>query len=62
MDQAEQTYRVLRCLQLYVGMVNVINLNLIFTWKLGSLGISIISGYAAVADRNHNSDSFSCGR
>ena len=30
-------------------MVNNINRNLIFTWKLVSLGISIISGYAAIA-------------
>ena len=30
-------------------IVNTVNRNLIFTWKLVSLGISIISGYAAIA-------------
>ena len=29
--------------------MNVINGNLIFTWKFTSLGVSIISGYAAIA-------------
>ena len=48
-DDDEQAYKAIRCLQLYVGMVNVVYQDLVFTWKLASLGMSIISGYAAIA-------------
>ena len=49
MDELEQTYNALRCLQLYVQLVNILNRNLIFTWKLVGVGVSIIAGYAAIA-------------
>ena len=39
----------LRQLQLYVQLLNIVNRNLIFTWKLLSLGGCIICGYAAIA-------------
>ena len=39
----------LRCIQLYVTMLNKVNCYLIFTWKIDSLGTSIASGYAAIA-------------
>ena len=42
-------YKELRCLQLYLGLVNVVNKNLIFVWKMLSLGTTIGSGYAAIA-------------
>ena len=49
MHQYEQTYKALRSVQLYIGMVNLVNRHLIFTWKLVSLGSGIICGYAAIA-------------
>ena len=41
--------RELKCLQLYVQLVNIVNQDLIFTWKLLSLGVCIASGYAAIS-------------
>ena len=49
----DQTYKSLRCLQLYVTLLNIVNRNLIFTWKLLSIGMCITSGYAAI---NHFKD------
>ena len=49
MDEDEQVYEAIRCLQLYVNIVNIIYRNLVFVWKLVSLGLSITSGYAAIA-------------
>ena len=42
-------YPRLRCIQLYVNLVNVVNCYLIFAWKIQSLGMSITCGYAAIA-------------
>ena len=42
------TYKSLRYLQLYVPLFNAVHQNLIFTWKLLSIGTSIVSGYAAI--------------
>ena len=42
-------YKDLRCLQLYVKLLNTVHENIIFTWKLLSIGASIVCGYAAVA-------------
>ena len=42
-------FNQLRCLQLYILLLNTVNGKLIFTWKLLSLGLSIVSGYAAIA-------------
>ena len=42
-------YRSLRCLQLYVELLNTVHENIIFTWKLLSIGVSITCGYAAIA-------------
>ena len=42
-------YGELRCLQLYIQVLNVVNRKLIFTWKLVCIGIGITSGYAAIA-------------
>ena len=39
----------LRCIQLYISIVNAANQALIFTWKLEDIGICIMCGYAAVA-------------
>ena len=39
----------LRCIQLYISIVNAANQALIFTWKLLDIGLCIICGYAAVA-------------
>ena len=47
--QTGQTYKSLRCLQLYIALLNNVNRNLIFTWKLLCIDVSIISGYAAIA-------------
>ena len=44
-----KTYRTLRRLQLYIKLVNIVNRQLIFSWKLLSIGMCIISGYAAIA-------------
>ena len=44
-----QAYRALRCLQLYIKLVNIVHCNLIFTWKLLCIGLGIINGYAAIA-------------
>ena len=35
--------------QLYVGTANIVNKNLIFTWKLVSLTVAIGAGYATIA-------------
>ena len=42
-------YIALRCVQLYIALLNVVNSKLIFTWKLLCLGMCIMSGYAAIA-------------
>ena len=42
-------YAALRCVQLYIALLNVVNSKLIFTWKLLCLGMCIMSGYAAIA-------------
>ena len=47
--QRQQNYRSLRCLQLYMELLNVVNQHLILMIKFLSLGIGIMSGYAAVA-------------
>ena len=39
----------MRHLQLYITVLNVVHRNFILTWKLLSLGMSITSGYAAIA-------------
>ena len=53
-SEIEDVYMRLRGLQLYITLLNTVNLNLIFTWKLLSLGMSITSGYAAIAHfRDH---------
>ena len=41
--------RQLRYLQLYVQLLNMVNQDLIFTWKLLSLGMCIVNGYAAIS-------------
>ena len=44
----------LRCIQLYVTVLNKVNRYLIFTYKVLSLGMTIVSGYAAIAHfRDH---------
>ena len=53
-DHATQTdirlcVKVLRHLQMYITLLNLVNRNLIFTVKLLAIGICILSGYAAVA-------------
>ena len=45
----EHIFSRLRCLQLYIKLLNTVNGKLIFTWKLLSLGLSIVSGFAAIA-------------
>ena len=42
-------YKALRSLQLYITVLNVVNSNVILTMKVAFLGMSITSGYAAVA-------------
>ena len=49
-----QSYKTLRHLQLYIRLVNVENRNLIFSWKLLSIGMCIISGSAAIAHFSDN--------
>ena len=49
MERIWHTYRTLRCLQLYVRILNVVNRNIIFTWKLVCIGVSIMCGYAGIA-------------
>ena len=43
------TYRALRRIQLYVGIVNEVNSYVIFSWKVMCISISIGAGYAAIA-------------
>ena len=47
--QFTESFMHLRHLQMYVQLVNIVNQDLIFTWKLLCLGICIISGYATIA-------------
>ena len=42
-------YMALRCIQLYTRLLNVLNADIIFTWKLLCLGLSAVCGFAAVA-------------
>ena len=50
MSSMRESYKELRCLQLYVTLLlNCVHENIIFTWKLLSIGTSIICGYAAIA-------------
>ena len=39
----------LRRLQLYILLLNIVNRQLIFTWKIVCIGICIVSGYAGIA-------------
>ena len=48
-NRIQNSLKALRCLQLYVGQLNIVNQNLIFTWKLLCLFMSIVCGYAAIA-------------
>ena len=48
-NRIQNSLKALRCLQLYVGQLNIVNQNLIFTWKLMCLFLSIVCGYAAIA-------------
>ena len=41
--------KALTRLHLYINLLNIVNRHLIFTWKLLSIGLAIISGYAAIA-------------
>ena len=41
--------KALRCIQVYIGVLNAVNDNLIFTWKLLSIGVCILTGYAGIA-------------
>ena len=45
----QRNYRSLRHLQLYIQLLNLVNQNLIFTCKLICIGVSITSGYGAIA-------------
>ena len=45
----QEAYKTIRCLQLYITMLNEVNRYLIFTAKLYCIGGSIRSGYAAIA-------------
>ena len=45
----QQAYMNLRCQQLYIVMLNNVNRNLIFTWKLICIGGGIVAGYAGIA-------------
>ena len=47
-----KTYKALRNIQLYITVLNTANQDLIFTWKLESIGMCITSGYAAIAHFN----------
>ena len=38
---------------MYMTLLNIVSRELIFTWKLLSLGVGIFSGYAAIAHFNH---------
>ena len=42
-------YNNLRRQQLYMTLLNTVNQNIIFIWKLFSIGLSIVCGYAAIA-------------
>ena len=39
----------LRGIQLYMTLLNVVNRQVIFTWKRVSIGAGIVCGYAAIA-------------
>ena len=39
----------LRCLQLYVKLLNMVHENTVFTFKLFSIGTCIVTGYVAIA-------------
>ena len=49
LQRCGRIYKNLRLIQLYVGITNLINCYLIFSWKVLLLGISIGTGYAAIA-------------
>ena len=51
---ARTSYKALRRLQLHIKLVNIVNRNLIFTWKFLSIGMCIMSGYAAIAHFREN--------
>ena len=42
-------YENLRYLQLYVTLLNIVHENIIFTFKLLAISVSIVCGYAAIA-------------
>ena len=47
-DEVGRNFKSLWRLQLYIMLLNMVNQNLIFTWKLFCIGSSSISGYAAI--------------
>ena len=36
-------------MQLYINLLNIVNGHIIFTWKLLSIGVCIVTGYAGIA-------------
>ena len=49
LSQLRHALKSLRRLQLYVTFLNLVNRNVIFTFKLFCIGTCIVSGYAAIA-------------
>ena len=45
----KRAYDSMRCRQVYMTLLNSVNRQLIFTWKLFALGAGIFCGYAAIA-------------
>ena len=39
----------MRRLQICIKLLNIVNQNMIFTWKILSIGMCITAGYAAIA-------------
>ena len=52
MARIQNSLKALRCVQLYVTILNIVNQNVIFTLKLLCLFLSIVCGYATIAHFN----------
>ena len=54
MQRIDHAYRFLRYVQLYVGIVNLIDCFIIFSWKLVCITCCIVVGYSAIAHLSYH--------
>ena len=54
LHEVRETVKELRMLQLYLTWVNGVHCYIIFAWKISCIGITVLSGYGAIAHFNEH--------